>query len=92
MSTEDHRKAISSLRLTVAELSDLAEAAYVLGNDRLAKRLSHHAACIEKSAQAADKAYGDFIVQRFEESRAASSAVLNAALAGCIVAAKEPSH
>lgn len=85
MSTEEHRKAMASLRLTVGELSELADAAYVLGNERLGKRLSHHASCIEKSMEQADKAYGDFIVQRFEESQATTGAVLNAALAGCII-------
>ena len=78
MGTEEHRKATSSLRLTVGELSELADAAYLLGNERLGKRLSHHAACIQKSAEAADKAYGDMIGERFNESRAATSAVFNA--------------
>lgn len=79
MSTEDHRKALAALRMSAGELSDLADAAYALGNERLGMRLSHIASCIGESAEQADKAYGDFIVQRFEESRAMTGAVLNAA-------------
>ncbi len=44
---------------------------------------------IQKSMETAYEAYGELNVQRFEESRATTDALLNATIAGCIIGTKQ---
>jgi len=93
MEVEDHHKhsdAVYRLRLAVADLSDLAEAAYMLGNERLGKKLSAIAFNIKDALEMAEAGYSQAISDRLIDAQTHSAAML-ATICHLGSAMKEPS-